>query len=1185
MHLKKLELVGFKSFAERIQLDFGPGFNAVVGPNGSGKSNIADALRWVLGEQSAKQLRGGKMEDIIFAGTAHRKPLGCAEITIRLDNSDNALPLAFKEVAVTRRVYRSGESEYSINGEPCRLKDIQLLFMDTGIGRDGYSIVGQSRIDEILSLRGEDRRLVFEEAAGISKFKARRSEALNKLEREKQNRTRVDDIIAELDEQLEPLAAQSKEARRYLELRDEYKSVYLNIFLEDICKINDDMKHTEVSLANILAQSDDGKRLLTKDRIANENLKVCAADADAKYRRTTEDLLETTTAIQQRQSEIKLLENRNVQIETDIARLKGETEKRETAITSKTEEKAKETETISAVQAELEELNNQLAKYLEVFAKRECAMREGAETTDTLSQAVMDVMNAATDSRAAVLEAENTYRRLEDDKERLNSETQCHETKLEEQKVAVNEGKAALKTCENELAAAQKSQKAYTDAYNKLREEADALEKNLRQTSETLTATRGRYRALSELDAQHEGYYRSVKAVLRKKSTDRNFGGICGAVGELIGVENEFTTAIEIALGGAAQNIITQTEDDAKIAINFLKQSKDGRATFLPLATVKGKNTDTSRLQNQLGFINIAAKLVACDSVYSPVISQLLGDIVIVDTLENALALHKKFKCFYKIVTKSGERLSPSGAITGGSIAKQSAGIIGRARQLEQLKPEVDGLQHEMEILTEKQSALNEKRSVTRDALNRVREKSGTLQLEHQNLGGKLSEAAEVLKNSEKMTLQYSKKNDSIMAHLVEANAAVRAAKAEYSRLEEFSANARAELENYQRETEQRLQNFTEEIDALTELRVEISRRTEWIAQAEKNKERLQKEAKTLFQEKRLILVEISTNEAAREKSEQERVSKTAELKKIESRLEDVRAQLAQNEAEKTTLDTAISKAEANERTQIDATALLEREIARLEARKENLDATSHRLHNEIWEEYGLTEQAAQAFKRVDLSDTALRKAGQRLKADLSEMTNVNIGAIETYKQLSTRHGFLTAQREDILGAKAALDELIKKLTTQMEKQFAEKFAEIAAHFHEVFKEMFDGGKANLRLVDTENVLESGIEIIAQPPGKSLQNLMLLSGGERALTAIALLFAILRMKPSPFCVLDEIESALDDANVFRFANFLKQYAKGTQFIIITHRKGTMEAADCLYGVTMEEQGISKMVNVKFVDEY
>lgn len=1178
MHLKKLELAGFKSFADRISLELAPGLNAVVGPNGSGKSNIADALRWVLGEQSAKQLRGGKMEDVIFAGTAHRKPLGYAEIAMRLDNSDGALPLEFEEIAVTRRVYRSGESEYLLNGEACRLKDIRDLFMDTGIGRDGYSIVGQGRIDEILSLRSEERRHVFEEAAGISKFKARRTEALNKLERERQNRTRVDDIIAELEEQLEPLEAQAEEARKYLELRDEYKSIHINIFLEDVRKINEDLAQTRRALEDISAQSGDGKRLLSEARTAAERLKARAADADAKYRRANEILLEATTEIEKCQSEIKLAESREEQLEADISRLRNEAEKRDEAIAEKSAEK--QTEETEIIRDELDELNAQLAEQLQLHAKHEDELREGAAETDALNQAVMQAMNAATDSRAAVLEAESAYHRLEDDKERLNSEIDAHEENLQKQIAARREFEAALKSCENDLARARKNEEAYTAEYNKMRTEADALEKKLREASENLTAGRGRFRALSDLEAAREGYHRSVKAVLsRKKEAD--FSGICGAVGELIGVPRGFETAIEIALGGAAQNIVTQNEDDAKHAIEFLKRTNQGRATFLPLTAVKGRSIDAARIKNEQGYIGIAAELAECESVYAPVISQLLGDIVIIDTLENALALHKKFRYAYKIVTTAGERLSPGGAITGGSIARQSAGIIGRARQLDELKNQVDALQADADALAAKLHALSDKRKSTREILQNTREKISELSHREVALKNKIADGDAALEALRQAAQEFGKKNESIMAQLIEANVAVRAAKSELELREKSVDASRDALESYQREIEKNRASVTEESDVLTELRVAIAHKSDAISHAEQNIARLTREIDILNEEKKLLLAEAGANESARKKSAENRAEKVTQLEQIQTRIDAARAALTESETEKSALDAAISETETDERAHADAAALIERETARLEGRLENLDAASRRFHDEVWEEYGLTFAAAESFRRTDLSETAMRKRGRELKFELAKMTDVNVGAIETHKQIKSRHGFLTTQREDILKAEAALDELIVNLTAQMESQFAEKFQIIAGHFQDVFAEMFEGGTASLRISDPENVLESGIEIIAKPPGKSLQSLMLLSGGERALTAIALLFAILRMKPSPFCVLDEIESALDDANITRFAKFLKLHSGDTQFIIITHRKGTMEAADNLYGITMEEQGVSKLVSVKF----
>jgi len=1183
MYLKRLELSGFKSFADRTQLDLSKGLNAVVGPNGSGKSNIADALRWVLGEQSAKQLRGGKMEDVIFAGTAHRRPLGYAEIVMRIDNSEGKLPLEFPEITITRRVYRSGESEYSINGELCRLKDIQMLFMDTGVGRDGYSIIGQGRIDEILSLRSEDRRLVFEEAAGIGKFKTRRNEALSKLDRERQNRERVDDIILELEEQIEPLETQADEAKRYLDLRDQYKSAHISISLEEINKIDAELTQIKETLLHGMEQFKDDARLLGEARLANEGLKSRIANFDLEYRRTNEALLEITTSIEKTEGDNKLLENKIEQLTAERARLSSEVEKREAALSSKSAERQTEEEARNAVNAKLDQLNNELDQHLKLSAKMEDSLRESSAELEAHNQAIVDALTASANSRADVTEAENAYLRLEDDKERLDGEIMHHDSKLAEQKQAAREAQEALKSCQADLNRIKNSVEAYASAYQQLVEENQALDQELRKAQESLTIASGRYRAISDLEAQHEGFFQSVKTILRKKATDPNFSGICGAVSELIGVERKYEIAIETALGGMAQNIVTKDESDAKRAINMLKETRSGRATFLPLTAVKGKNMDTSRFANEPGFINIASNLVTYNDEYAQVIAQLLGDVLVMDAMDNALAFNKKHRYSYKIVTLDGERLSPGGAITGGGSNRQTTGIIGRARQLEELKQQVAELKTNLEELTEQKQALRGKRQATEETLKTARDKEQTLTLETERLKDRLSNVEEALKNLNELAAKYNEENDKIMRLLVESNMAIRAAKAELQTQENNVQKARDALENYQRQLEQSRLEHTEETDILTDLKIEISRHTEWVGEARRNVERLQQEEAVLTEEKRILLSEITANETALKQTGLEcvKISEAQSSNKI--RLEEIRQELMAAEAEKSRLDAAIAKAEEDERAHGDSAALIERELARLEMRKEQLDATSHRLHDELWEEYSLTYQKALSHKRTDMSEIALRRLMQELRAELSLLTNVNIGAIEAHKQVKTRYDFLTAQREDILQAEASLSDLIGQLTQQMEEQFATQFKLIDEHFQEVFRQMFSGGKASLRLVDMENVLESGIEITAQPPGKSLQNLMLLSGGERALTAIALLFAILRLKPSPFCVLDEIESALDDANVTRFASYLKEYAKGTQFIIITHRKGTMEAAEHMYGVTMEEQGISKLVSVRFED--
>ena len=1183
MYLKRLELTGFKSFADRTRLDLSTGFNAVVGPNGSGKSNIADALRWVLGEQSARQLRGGKMEDIIFSGTAHRRPLGYAEIVISLDNSEGMMPLEFKEISVARRVYRSGESEYSINGETCRLKDIQMLFMDTGIGRDGYSIIGQGRIDEILSLRSEDRRMVFEEAAGIGKFKSRRNETLTKLERERQNRARVDDIIIDLEEQLVPLATQAEEAQRYLTTRDRYKNIHINIFLLEIDKIDIELAKMNCLLQDNILQFEGDKRRLAEARLAIEGLKNRAIQKDLKYRSTSESLLEITASIEKKDGDIKLLENKIQQLKSERLRLDAEVDKRDIALESKVTERGNEEMRLNGLQQELDKLNDELAGHVKLSAQLEDEMRSSATEMDAHNQAIVNALTAVAGCRTNITEAESMYLRLEDDKERLNSEILHHDTNLEEQIQKVQDAEEVLASCKQELERVKRNVVAYASTHSQLSGESNDLQNELRKVQESLTVARGRHRVISDLEAQQEGFAQSVKVVLRKKADDSRFSGICGAVSELINVEREYEIAIETALGAAAQNIVTQTESDAKLAINMLKDTKSGRATFLPLTSMKGKTTNALEFAKELGFVGIASNLVTCDDKYTPVIAQLLGDVLIMDDIDNAMAFNKKTKYRHKIVTLSGERFSPGGAITGGGINRKTTGIIGRGRQLEELSQKVATLQQEFTGLTDQARNVHEKHRATEELLYTAREKEQSLTLEAERLNDRLLQANENLENLNKLASTYNEENNKLMTLLVETNQNIRNAKTELHDQENALQKAQEDLENFKQQLEQSRQEQMEESDALTELKVEISRRTEWVGETQRNVDRLLREESVLLEEKSALQLEISTCEKNRVEMIAQKDTISSEQIKLKSHMQEVKKEQIAAEEEKSKLEMAISKAEEDERAYADSSSLIERELTRLEMRKEQLDSASHRLHNEIWEEYGLTHQQAVPLKQTDISEAALQRTAGELKAELATLTDINIGAIEAHKQMKIRYDFLVAQRDDILQAESELTELINSLTKQMEEQFATQFKLIAQHFEEVFQQMFSGGKASLRLIDDKNVLESGIEITAQPPGKSLQSMMLLSGGEKALTAIALLFAILRLKPSPFCVLDEIESALDDSNVTRFARYIKQHVTNTQFIVITHRKGTMEVADHLYGVTMEEQGVSKLVSVKFVD--
>ena len=1183
MHLKRLELTGFKSFADRTQLDLHTGLNAVVGPNGSGKSNIADALRWVLGEQSAKQLRGGKMEDVIFAGTTHRRPLGYAEIVMHIDNADGKLPIEFKEIIVTRRVYRSGESEYLINNLPCRLKDVQLLFMDTGIGRDGYSIIGQGRIDEILSLKSEDRRHVFEEAAGIGKYKTRRNETLQKLERERQNRERVDDIIFDLDTQLAPLMQQAADARLFLDLRSRYKTTHINLMLLELQKIEQELEQIEINLGHGTAQLNDETRMKEEARQAGDELQARAAAANKANKLTTDKLIVVTAEIEKTEGQIKLLESKLAQLAGDCTRLQEEASKQDTLLCVNQELYQQQTDNLNHLTRQLAQLQAQLATHQRESAQVDALLKESTASTEQLNQSILEATTKAADTHAQILQLEGAYNQLESDKEQLNTVMEEHDAKLQEQKNAFSAAQVQHGNRSTKIAQVRKALAAQSTALEALCARHQTIESKLSQAQEAYSATSGSLQALTQLEMHREGFYGSVKAVLARKASDPLFAGICGAVAEHLTVEATHETAIETALGSAAQNIITETEGDATRAINMLKETRAGRATFLPLNAVRGREINITSIMREPGVVGLASALVAYNAKYKPAITQLLGDIIVVNTMENALALNRKYKYIYKIVTLDGERLSPGGAIAGGQAGKQTGGLISRTRKIQELKVQAQTQLQELESMRSAAHELSQKRNATEEQLNNMRIAEQEHELELRRTEDKIALISETLQTLESLSAQHEARNNQVMAQIISTNTEIREAKKNVQHAESGVQQAQAQLENFKKALDQKLHAMVGESDIITGLKIEIARYTERIGETERNLQRISSERESIKREQQNAQAGAAAAKAAIASTTQElnlTAKVASQLKRDEQNVRDL---LASAEGERTHLEAAANKAQDDERELANSAAILERELARLAMRKEQLDATSHRLHNEMWEEYALSRKQANTHLAANANEAALRQEVQIIKAEIAQLGDVNVGAIDALEQVQTRHNFLLGQRQDIIDAETTLNELIASLTTQMEEQFAAQFESIAQHFSEVFAQMFNGGQASLRLADTTRVLESGIEIVAQPPGKTLQTLTLLSGGERALTAIALLFAILRLKPSPFCVLDEIESALDDANVARFASYLKTNVSGTQFIVITHRKGTMEAANHLYGVTMQEKGISTLVSVKLED--
>ena len=1185
MYLKRLELQGFKSFPEKIRLDFNKGITAVVGPNGSGKSNISDAVRWVLGEQSVKSLRGAKMEDVIFAGTQNRRALGFAEVSMTIDNSDRRMNVDYSEITVTRRVYRSGESQFSINGAACRLRDIHELFMDTGIGREGYSIIGQGRVEEILSSRSEDRRLLFEEAVGIVKFKNRKTDAERKLERERQNLVRVNDIITELESQLEPLERQAEKAKKYMAMAERYKLVAVNVFVREAVKTEEEIGGMSQNLGDLHAQIADTERRQTKSRMQSDALKQDAAALAVRAEEQSAAMSDLRLAVEKKENDIRLCEQTIEHIGADKKRLANDITAQNEAIHESTEQLAVFEARRGAAEMECATKENQRRKADGELGVLDALLAKSEGLIEKYTSEHIDRLRLITDVKSRIERAEAMYEQLEERKEELGEERQVTESRLHEasvRKLALAQDLAEkdeiTATLDTKLAMLW-NDRAQTDAEIT---DTDAAQK---KAAKHLHESQSRHKLLVELEAGYEGYYKSVKSILReKKENPAQYMGIRGAVAELVTVPEKFETAIEIALGGALQDIITESEADAQAAIAFLKRTNGGRATFLPMSSVQGKrlaNADT--LLEEPGMLDVAVNAVSFAPEYEGVLSSLLGRVLIADNLDNAVRFSKKNKYSYKIVTLDGDLINPGGALTGGSHAKNSTGILSRGREITALQASLQTLSAELaELDARLQNAQLRQDSILRQIEQNKMHKQETA-LERAAVSASITQAEEAHAQLLESQKAGQAEEERLMEQIVTANHDLRRLADEQKQIETEIADILQTMDARQGAVAEARAEKEKKQKELTQIQVALSGLEQNLLAARENITRVQNDVRTAreviarFEESSVAL------DAECERKKQEVTALHSEIDGLaeeQEGLNDVIAALVNERSELT------AKMDRAEQDASDLAALLVRlggELARLEVKKEQLEADNRRLYDEMWDEYELTYQTALQYPRLEEPTTQLTKEARELKNGIRDLGSVNIGALEEYKTVSERFEFLTKQRGDIISAEETLMEIIGELVEQMEKQFQEQFAVISENFSIVFTEMFGGGKAHLQLADESNILESGIDIIAQPPGKNLQQMSLLSGGERALTAIALLFAILRMKPSPFCVLDEIEAALDDANVKRFSNYLQNFSYDTQFIVITHRKGTMEGADVLYGVTMQEQGVSKLVSVKFTD--
>ena len=1187
MYLKSLELQGFKSFPEKIKLDFNKGITAVVGPNGSGKSNIADAVRWVLGEKSAKSLRGNKMEDIIFNGTENRKPLSFAEVSMIMDNSDKKLNLDYPEVTVTRRVYRSGESDYLLNGTKCRAKDILELFMDTGVGKEGYSIIGQGRIDEILSNKSEDRRMLFEEAAGIVKYRTRSFEASNKLAKERENLVRVNDIIATLESQVGPLEVQAEKAKKFISLSNKLKTVEVNRFVIEADRFENDIKEVEKTisqLGNDVLREHRQEEVLQKKRTS---LKSDLSNVDLQYEENSNSIGEKRSQVEQKENDIKMCESEIQHFNENIERLNKNIDQNKKAIEDKKNESDALDAKIIAKTLEIERKNKAYEDKKSAYTDLETKVTESEEMFNRFNSDIRDKMNRSADISSEISKINARLSQLKERKSTVTEDISVLQGQLKEKEIALAVEEQKISRIDNEIEKISNNIKNDNVTVTELSGKINDTKKKQLDMTKSIQDKQSRLRILSELENSYEGYYGGVKAVLSQRDRKvSGFEGICGAVGELITLDKKYETAIEIALGGAVQNIVAKNENDVKKAISYLKTNNKGRATFLPMTAIKPKTMNNKEdIFKNTGVIGIAKELISYDAQYENIMSSLLERVIIVDTIDNGIALSKKTNYSYKIVTLDGELFNVGGSMTGGSISKRSTGIFSRGREIGELRENLKVLVSEYNELNSELDSMN---NLIEESNKNLKSSNEMLQSLHIN---RTRSVAELTKSKEYVD-DYKTRIECSGSEFEKLELTISEDEKQIKQYENDLAAITAEInsvnekiQEYQSKIQENRDIRESSIREINDLKLEINQINNEIYNFNYNKKRLETEVMELNTGTENFKSEISEYESQiddKEKNKQSIFENAEQLKEEYTKFIKMQEELINYKNE---VNKELDELEKSIQRQTETKNAIEKQLSRFEVRKEQLENERKNLYNNMWEEYEITYVVAKNYEKLDMSSEDLVKEERNLKNQMKALGNVNMNAVEEYAEISEKYQFLIKNRDDIKQSEEKLIGIIEQLNVLMEEQFREQFKVISDNFAETFKEMFGGGEASLKLSNDQDILNCGIDIIVQPPGKTLQNMMLLSGGEKALTAISLLFAILKMKPSPFCILDEIEAALDDANVNRYADYLKNFVDDTQFIVITHRKGTMEAADILYGVTMQEKGVSKLVSVKFDEDY
>ena len=1182
MYLKRLELQGFKSFADKTVLEFMPGITAVIGPNGSGKSNIADSIRWILGEQSMKSLRGSKSLDIIFSGTQNRKSLGFAEGSLVFDNADGSLPIEYTEVTITRKLYRSGETGYYINKVPCRLKDVLELFMDTGIGKDGYSIIGQGKIDEILSNKSEDRRNIFEEAAGIVKYRTRKQESEKKLERTKLNLLRINDILSEIESNIEPLKISAEKAKKYLNLREELKNIEIGLFIYNIEKYKESLEQIVKDEEIYKAQCEEEQQKMERIKALKEELKSQIDEITTKIEEMSNIGFESQKEIEMLNSDISVAKTRIENNNENAGRYEKEIEEAREKLKDLSEEMQQKKqkrdnlkENKEKFQKELEEKEEELRKITEKLSSKELEI-EGYKTK------VSENTDKKYELQGDVHTQEINFENFEKRERQIQNEIAANISELDSTRMQKEDLAKEFYEIDSKRNKIVKS----LEEVNVKKEEADKkvklYENNINAYQSEKRIKESRLKFLEETEREKEGYIKSVKSLLKDCENIKELGkGMHGVLANIIEVPEEYQTAIEMCLGASLQNIVTDTEEDAKKLVEHLRKNNLGRASFLPITSVRGKKLDRIK-GKEPGVIGIASDLVKYDRKYEQIVTNLLGRTVIVDNMDTAIKVAKQNGYSFRIITVEGDVINPSGAITGGSVTKKTVNILGRGREIEKLQKEIKALEEKIKkqeqekkeyensfenifeeasswekelqeiditYATEKQKLVSVEENISKieQRVNKLKEEKERLKEEKENAVNKKQaiqeEISKLTEETEKLTniiQEFAELNKDNQKHVDDLNFDITNLKISVSSFDESEAS----IEELQERINAEVEN-TKQI---------IEHKTRQIEEIKQDNSTLNESIKDIEEKIEKIKEEVKNSGSKIEELKQDRIDKNEKLKSREDEI---------NDKFKVIED-------------------LKAQVVKVDVKKTKIEDDMNGIINKMWEEYELTPNNVKDCRRPENVQLTQKKVNS-LRKELKELGSVNIDAIEEYKNMKERYDFMCEQRVDLEDTMAKLRKMIADMTQTMKEQFKSQFELINKNFQEVFRELFGGGNASLKLEDENNILECGIEINVQPPGKKLQNMMLLSGGEKAFTAIALLFAILKINPAPFCVLDEIEAALDDVNVYRFADYLKKFSENTQFLVITHRKGTMEAADTVYGVTMEENGISKLLSMKLAE--